>query len=346
MQCPLCGREFADLVGGICAEDAAKHRRFLELAPTIDVTTCAHCGRLRQGNQWVPAPTEKDSLGREVAVREAWIDPDLTDVKTTVDLRWEDPKNAHTRLALDAVYKGFPVHADGETRLRFKNGACNDCSREFGGYYEAILQVRGHEERVLNREIDRIERYVQAQMEGYRGEQRTGAFVSKSERVRGGLDYYLGSGEMGRLLGRSLAEKYGAEFGESSKLVGRRDGRDLYRSTYLVRLPPYAVGDFLSIDDRLFKLLRQDRKLLSLWDLERNESVHREPRLARKIKVVGTPEDEKDAIVVSFHGGIAQLLDPDTLRTVELRVESVPPQGSTIRVFRHDDKLYALPAAS
>lgn len=346
MQCPLCGREVAELTGGLCPQCVSERRPFLHAPEYLDVTRCAHCGRLDRRGTFVPAPQDPEELVRMAVPHEVDVDPDVSNAELDTRLVWEDGRNAVATFRLTGSYAGHSIVREGESRVRLKQTACHDCSRRYGGYFEAIVQVRADDERVLRLEGDRVLGRITDALEGYREEQRTGAYASKTERVRGGFDLYMGSQEVARLVARDLAEHYGAEYAESSKLVGRRDGRDLMRFTLLVRLPPYLPGDFVLVDGRPYKVLRHAKKLLTLWDLERSERAQRDPRRAKQLKVIGLSTDERDAVVVSYHDGTLQLLDPVSLKTIDVDVAGRDVRSrDTVRVFRYEDTLYVLPDA-
>jgi nonsense-mediated mRNA decay protein 3 len=345
MQCPLCGREVGELPAGLCDRCASERKPFLDAPDVVDIMRCAHCGRVERAGGWKPAPEDETALVEEHLLTSVHVDPDLTDARLDRTVHWEDPRNAVADLRLTGTYRGEPVERTGQTRVRLKTTACHDCSREYGGYFEAIIQLRAASERTLDAEGEHVLVRIQRQLDAYRAQQRTGAYASKSERVRGGWDLYMGSQEVARLVARDAADAYGAEYAESSKLVGRRDGRDLLRFTLLVRLPPYLVGDFIFLDGRYYKVLAIDRKRLTLWDLEREETMQREPRRARQLKVIGTREEEREAVVVSARGADLQVLDPVTLRTVDLKVAPDFNAGQTVRVFRLEDRLFVLPDA-
>lgn len=346
MQCPLCGRSVTELDGGVCDRCLSERKRFVELPGFVDATTCAHCGKTQRAGLWRTAPPDREALARESVNQALDLDPDLADHEIHLDAAWEDERNALVTGRVTGRFRDEPVERPFQTRLRLKTSVCTECSREFGGYFEAIIQVRGGDPGRLEGDRDRMARRIESEMARYRSEERPGAYFSRSERVRGGIDYYVGSLEVARLLAHGLAERYGADYAEASKLVGRRDGRDLHRFTLRVRMPPYAPGDFLLVGGRPFKVLRHERKRLTLWDLERNEVAHREPRRLRDLKVIGRASDEKDAVVVSLHQRRLQLLDPANLRATEIDVEAGFQAGESVRVFRHEERLYLIPLSA
>jgi nonsense-mediated mRNA decay protein 3 len=98
---------------------------------------------------------------------------------------------------------------------------CPDCSRASGGYFEAIIQLRGEKEKVERK----------AQKLGTELGRRT--FISKWEEMHGGQDLYVGST---RIVFETL-QKVGLKPSKiSKKLTGRREGKKMYRTTFAVRI--------------------------------------------------------------------------------------------------------------
>ncbi len=327
----------------MCAQCASERKPFMDAPEVVDVTTCAHCGKLERGGVWTKAAVDAEGAVEDALATDVWVDPELTAPDVQRQFAWEDEKNAMVQVRLAAEFRGHPVARERTIRVRLKTSVCQDCSRQYGGYFEAIVQIRASDEHVFKVLGEEPVRILEDSIESYREQDRAGSWVARADKVRGGFDLYVGSLETARQAAHALKERYGAEYEESGKLVGRRDGRDLYRFTLLVRLPPYLPGDFILMDDHLFRVLRFDGRRLSLWDLRRRDRIHREPKRARSLKVVGRAKDEEEAVVVSFRPGTLQLLDPVTLRTVDLAVEDDYAGKQTVPVFRHDDQLYVLP---
>lgn len=342
MQCPNCGRETTELLDGFCPTCAAERLSLIQAPEVMDATECAHCRRQLIGAAWrAGGRTRDDRL--EAALREATrIDARLERVSWKLTPRWEDERNALVSLELSGAIREVVVRRTFQTRVRFATTACPDCSREMGGYFEAILQVRGDDGTDLERFLPTVERQVESRIATFRAEGRPNAFVSKVERTRHGTDYYLGSKEVARILTSELAEGHGAAREESTKLVGRKDGRDLVRSTYLVRLPAYSRGDFLLVEGAPCKLLSFDRRSFVALDLRRQERIRRELHRVGPIKVIGRAQDQRDAVIVSRGGRHAQVLDPITYKTLDVPISSVSSDANSVPVFRWEDVLYII----
>jgi NMD protein affecting ribosome stability and mRNA decay len=321
-------------------ECTAKKIPAIEVPEYVDATECAHCKRLHVGNSW--KTTTRDETQRlEEVVRDAIkLDGRLSHLQLGVSQRWEDKKNAMASIQLQAQLSGVPLVREATTRVRWKTSVCQDCSREKGGYFEAILQVRGAPGSDLAHHLPDIEHWLITRLQGFRDENRPNSFVTKLEKTKHGHDYYMGNHETVKQLATELAEKYGGEMDESTKLVTRKDGRDVFRWTNLVRLPPYARNDFLLVQDIPCKLISFDRRNIYLLDLNRLVRMRREINRVQPIKVIGRSKDQHDAIIVSRRGPSAQIMDPNTFKTIDVPADKIPPDAKTVPVFYYEETLY------
>ena len=234
MFCVECGRE-GPTVEGLCADCFRKRNPLVRPPETVDVVTCVECGRIETAQGWARVELEIaiPSLLRERVP----VDPRAQRVTFTHVSRQEDPRNFDLAVKAAARFGELDVVEAFRIRLRVKNGLCPTCNRKRSKYYEGIVQLRA-EERPLNaEERDRLVAFVQAAVarRAAKGEE---LFISKIEDVRGGADVYLSSNTVARSIARELADEMRGTLGSSAKLFGReKTGKDLYRVTYVVRIP-------------------------------------------------------------------------------------------------------------
>jgi nonsense-mediated mRNA decay protein 3 len=238
--CYSCGAlesEGNPLVGGLCRKCLSS--KPLLLLPKFEVVTCPRCGAVRVGGSWLGGGLE-DGIRSLVLSRlkvaklsgNAWEFVPLTQAsgaQAEVEARGE--KNcvkvsvrANLRLSEEAA----PLQQELSMELPLKKETCKICRLKAGGYYEAILQVRGNDAARIRGLIEEEARL--ASREDGR------AFLTKVEEVEGGVDFYLSSAALARRLGRTLKRVHGAELSESAKLVGQARGRRRYRVSVLARL--------------------------------------------------------------------------------------------------------------
>lgn len=233
MFCVECGRE-GPTFEGVCPACFLRKHPLVRPPEAIDLTVCAHCDRVDVGGAW-----------RRIGVEEAL--PALLEDRVPVDapegghafaftVHREDGRNLLLDVTVSADLHGLRAEESFRTRVRVKRSVCPTCSRQRGKYFEAILQVRAEGRSIRAEERGRLLAFVEAAVARRvaKGEE---VFVSKIEDVRGGPDVYLSSNAAARTLARELANAFHGTVGASPKVVGRRLGKDLYRVTYVVRLP-------------------------------------------------------------------------------------------------------------
>lgn len=340
MFCVRCGKE-GPTVRGLCMECFLDGRRLIMMPHHVDLERCTSCQDLHVHNRWT-------TMSLDQAVEEAAIGgishiPEARVLEVAARAVPTDPRNFEGEVEVTLDIEGHEETVRDRTIVRVKNTVCQRCSRQLGNYYESILQVRSPEkelERSLQAEVlESILAKVDQQSKSNRQ-----IFISKVEEMHGGLDFYLSSISLGKSLSRDLVNEYGAELKESSTLVGRKDdGSDMYRVTYLVRMPVYKQGDVVLQNDvprYISSLSKNAVKLLNLRDF-RLQTV--KPSDMRLLKVVGKREDIQDAVVVSSSEGEAQVLHPGNLRTMDIRLPSGYVVGESVRVLEHEDELFLIP---
>ena len=211
--CPSCGasekqREF---IGAFCVDCYAKKRgdELISAPKKIELDTCPVCKCLRQGLNWVDFDGDYES----VLVQKLKSPYPIVEAKA---------RFVENRVFFNAVVEieGKRIPAYVETRFDLTKKMCQDCGRRSGGYHEAIIQLRGNPTRIsqlaqaLLRELEEI------------------TFVTKVIEKKEGVDLQVGS----KRAAIDVMSKRHFETTTSNKLVGEKNGRQLFRRTICVRL--------------------------------------------------------------------------------------------------------------
>jgi nonsense-mediated mRNA decay protein 3 len=168
------------------------------------------------------------------------------------------------------------------------------------------------------------------------------AFVLRDEEIDRGLDVYMGTTNAGRMLAREIAQTWGGKITEHAKTVGQKDGLDLVRLTFAVRLPEYKAGDVVVVKEEPAQITSVGTRTVQALDLRTGRMKHLDRDAVDKALVLKA-EDALDAIVVADLGAELQLLDPVTYQTVTvLRPEGTDAVGETVKVLRHEGDLLLL----
>lgn len=343
MFCARCGRE-PPLVGPLCGPCFLATTPFATLPPVVQVEVCGACGAPRRGASWgAPLPSEAVAVEEGVAGALA-----LHGSVERWSLGLEEERRAPAVLHLVAVVRGtahgLPFEARAPVEVRVRRGTCTRCGRLAGGAYEGVLQLRAEGRDLGGEERREAEALVDRALEALRAAGDLDSVLVKVEEVRGGVDAYLGTAHAARVAGRALAEQLGAALQETASLVGRRrDGTDLCRVTVCAKLPRAPAGAFAGLGDRLYLVASVGPKRATLTDL----AEHR--RVTRARGELGAAEvlpgsAAREAVVVSERERELQVLDPESLRTVEVARPPGFPQGrGSVRVVRWRERLWLLP---
>ena len=312
MFCPKCGREGK----GLCLECYLEGNPFY-----IEHTTLllCNCGRTRYKNKWETGL--EDVLSH--VVEDKLVVPG--EIKTVgVELRsFSQVKNKiELKLLFLGKYLGERFKKEVVGEIGLERGNCPFCGRLSAGYYESILQLR-----VKN---------PQQLFEGVES-----SMVSRMEKVRGGVDIYLTSSRYGVRLMGELRNK-GFLVRDSYTLMGKKDGKDVYRSSISVKEPLFGVGDLIRYDNRILQVLERG-STVKLINLDSGKKLSLPLTELSDIKPVANKKEELKCIVTSVSPNGLQLLNLADNKTMELsNTRCALKQGDEVKVIKLDHRVYIL----
>jgi nonsense-mediated mRNA decay protein 3 len=204
--CPVCGRtsDRIAFIEAFCIEDYPVN---VKVPDRMEMERCKRCGSMHLRGEWMQFNEGK--IARLVASR------------CRGDFKEATYDVGRQTAVMTIIKDGKEIKVERRVPLEMTETICPRCSRISGGYYEGIIQLRG-------KDREKMERY--AAMLVKRLEKKT--FITKTEEKDEGLDLYVGNSKavvelMGALGVRTIISK---------KLVGRDQGKRLYRTTFLIRL--------------------------------------------------------------------------------------------------------------
>jgi nonsense-mediated mRNA decay protein 3 len=217
-----------------------------------------------------------------------------------------------------------------------------DCKEK--NYFEAILQIRADKRKLTKKELTTLMNIVETLVNNIAKKGDRDAFITDTGKIHGGLDFYLSKNEVAHIISKNLHERFGGELKTSPKLVGRKDGRDMYRMTYLVRLPVYRKGDFVSISSSFYIVSSISRSRINLINLSTWKTVTYSNKSLEDVTVHGGEELITDVVLVSQSKCEVQVMDQKTYNTVEIsKPISVSFDSKTVKIVKLDDKLFLIP---
>lgn len=340
MFCVKCGKEDTETVDGLCLDCFLNGRKLITMPHHVDLMRCANCEEYSVGDQWLKRDEEEAIT--DIALTTLMTIPEAKVVSVGTMLERQEDKTFVVHVQADLDINGTFATDEDSVIVRLKNTVCKRCSRQLGSYYEAIMQVRTGEKTLDDDLRDEVVRWVTASVESQSKTNRS-LFITKVQEVPGGVDIYLSSISLGKSLTRSLSDMYGADVKESASLVGQNDGQDVYRVTFLIRLPLYHTGDILLHNDRPYKLCSIGKTGGKAVDLINFRETTIKKFELSSIKVLVKAKDIPESTVVSRSKKEIQVLHPTNYLTKDVRIPEGTEIGDTVRVVDIEDELFFVP---
>lgn len=319
MRCIICGKEVKNSY--ICGNCIVEREEVVKVEP-IEIVQCSRCGFIRIGGKWKNIELEeaiKNELLKSIYVIDGF---DVEDIK--IDLR-------NRELTVSGKLFGDFISVKTPFSLKIKRTTCLKCSRISGGYYESIVQLRADNRKLKDYEISEAKRVIQEVLENEIENEK--AFLTKIEEKKEGIDFYFGGRDIGKKISRKIVEKLGGKIIQSKKLAGRKDGVDLFRFTYLVRLPSYENGDIVLKDENI--CIVKDRRAGKGIDIFTGKSIN-----IKDSKVIARRSDLFEGIVVNIDETVAEVMSNDG-RMFMVNKPYATEIGDSVYIFEYNNNYYA-----
>jgi nonsense-mediated mRNA decay protein 3 len=341
MFCVECGKEEPIYRNGVCLACYLKHAQFSKGPAILDITLCPRCSSYRYKNTWV-IESFQEVLDRHV--KDVFsISPELHNVEIQTTCQEQD-RVYQCMVHISGVIEHQIVTEQYPLTVRIKHTTCEVCSREAGGYYEAVLQIRAAQRSFSKEELHTLRSLVETMVGQLQESGKRGLFITDYDEKREGLDFFLSEKTTAFSIAKKIQEQYGGEFKQSAASAGMKDSRQIYRMTYLVRLPAYRKGDFFSYENVFYMIqsLHEQKTRgidLATWDEKAIDGKNILPS-----RIFGGQELIREMIVVSQTTNDIQLMDPKTYLTIEIRKpKPVSVVTQMIKTVKLDDQLFLIP---
>jgi len=313
--CPKCGMPTEQ--EGLCSNCRIGNTPWFECDRRVKSTHCPSCGAIKQVNTWTDTNRERAELAPELAKTAVHFHPDVRKPSMVVTVEDNTLNRSTATIALKGLLYNTAVEGACSVELIWHKEQCDRCNRISGSYYEGIVQVRADGRLPGTFEIQMsagIAQQVEDSLQA--GGERLSFIVDMSE-TREGLDITVGSQHIGTLISQGITAQLGGRFTTHPKLVGEKNGRQLYRITYSVRLPRFQKQDVVLSHGRYLEVIRVESNHLKALDL--TEGIQRSVRESDVERLIGNLRDTQSALVAYADGHIMGILDPETCQTKEFR---------------------------
>lgn len=311
MFCVECGKE-GKTFGGLCLDCYIKRHNFFVIPSAVEITFCKECDAYRIAGEW-----KRGNLWKDI---EEYI---KQHIKADIPYEcWMDDG----KIICEGSFEGKRIRIEKDVGIKEKYRLCPQCSLRKGGYFEAVIQVRGKID--SEREVDEIvKRHVNEKK----------SFISKKEKVRGGIDYYIGNKKAARKAAQEIKDSLKGELTVSSSLVGMKDGKRIYRDTYSIRVPEYT-GKFVKLNDKLYRIASYGKKV-ELHGVDGDILHVYKDDLKRAVWV---EIEEREAEVIHEGEDTLHIIDPRDYTTHVVRKPSGWKRGKKINIVEYEGKIYAV----
>jgi len=220
-------------------------------------------------------------------------------------------------ITLKGLLYDIPVEGTCSVELVWHKEQCDRCNRISGSYYEGIVQVRAEGRLPSTFELQMSAGIAQQVEDSLQAGGERLSFIADMNENREGLDITVGSQHIGMLISQGITAQLGGRVTTHPKLVGEKNGRQLYRITYSVRLPRFQKQDVLLSHGRYVEVVRVESNHLKVMDL--TEGIPRSVREEDVERLIGNMRTAESALVVFADSNTLGILDPETCQTKEFR---------------------------
>jgi len=335
--CPKCGKPSES--GGLCSQCRIGSTPWFTCDSRVASTNCPSCGAMKVVNTWTDSAAEREDLAPEVARSAVHFHKDVKKPVISVSIRDISPNRSRASLIIRGILYNKPVEGACTVEIRWQKEQCDRCNRISGSYHEGVVQVRAEDRNPSTYEIQ-VAASVAQQIEDtlQAGGERL-SFIADMNEIHDGLDIVIGSQHIGLLIAQGIVARLGGRYTTHPKLVGEKNGRQLFRITYSVRLPRFQKNDVIRAGKRYFEVQSVESRHLQGIDLI--DGTARSIRMDDVAKIIGNSRNAEPALIVFADGKNMGILDPATNRTREypqLKWTTIKA-GDSIRILRDDDQM-------
>ncbi len=254
--CYKCGALETDkgpLTAGMCQDCFAINNPLFKTPFEVELKHCKSCGAYKVSGKWRECGANpeailnraiKDAVLAELKVAKLtatgveYVPIDETDgIRVKIEPVPEPQTIARITVTgkIDEKRTEPRIEKD-EVRVKISGTTCETCNRINGGYYEAVLQVRGEKEIPKEKLEEILVKLGEQAVRTHKDDRRQ--FIANMEMRREGVDIKTSSVALAKQMANTLKLEYGAETRESAKLFGQdKSGKRRYRVSVLARLP-------------------------------------------------------------------------------------------------------------
>jgi nonsense-mediated mRNA decay protein 3 len=341
MFCVECGKENQIFKDGTCLNCYLKSHTFTKGPDIIELINCPHCDSFKFKNTWI-----SDHFGdilKKAIKNNFQISKELNKVDINTECT-EKKEGVICKVFISGFIANEEIIEEHEILVRFVRTVCDVCSKRFGGYHEAIVQIRADNRKLKNHEINDIVLSTEALIEDLQAKGNRALFITDIAKEHGGLDFFISEKAAGLAIAKKIQEKYGGEIKQSSKNIGMKDSKQMYRMTYLIRIPSYEKGYFLKIDNSFFQIISFHGNKVKLIDLSKWNETSLDVKSIQKSSIFGGAELIREMILISQKDDEVQVMDQKNYKiNIVKKPKPISFDTKIIKTVKLEDRLFLIP---
>lgn len=229
--CIRCGKEDVELINRLCYDCYIQTKNLIELPKVISGKVCRLCYAEWFNRRWMRLHDNLNDAVNDIILRtlgkEAKIDNNVKDYILNLGEKWKDRNG---RSFVNVIFSGKvgnkPFELERTIELRIDHVICDSCLKKKGGYYEAIIQLRGK---------GRLEEEKRALFESLFTDEILNSLSDVVE-VKEGVDYYFINKFSAKKLASAVKSMLKAEIIETFENERVKNGKREAKLVISVRL--------------------------------------------------------------------------------------------------------------
>lgn len=311
--CPKCGRPSER--AGLCSQCLIGDTPWFTCDQRVSSTSCPSCGAVKVVNTWTDSAAGRGELGPEIAKSAVHFHKDVKKPAIDITIRDLTQNRSRASLVLRGTLHNRPVEGSCIVEIRWQKEQCDRCNRISGSYHEGVVQVRAEDRTPSPFEVQTAASIAQQIEDTLQAGGERLSFISDINEIADGLDIVIGSQHIGLLIAQGIVAQLGGRYTTHPKLVGEKNGRQLFRITYSVRLPRFQKNDVVRVRNRYFEVQHVESRHLQATDL--SDGNVKSVRFKDVEKIIGNSRNAERGLVVFADGRNMGLLDPVSSRSFE-----------------------------
>lgn len=221
--CPKCGTSIDTPLGpkGLCKNCYRERHDLVELPDEIRFDQCSQCNDYKIQNTW------NEFTGVQDMIFDLLKPHEEEDIEMSASFQSTGETYTVHVIMIDEI-DGKQVEQTQKVQLVPEKTQCPTCARFHGGYFEAIVQLRG----AISE--DQFGTLMDAAADLTNEDKNH--FISNVEERDGGYDIYTSSKTMAKRLVDQLQEHTSVDITRSRERIGEKDGEPVFRTVISARV--------------------------------------------------------------------------------------------------------------